>query len=117
MKHLDLTVFEPGDEVASISTDGRVTIFRVQPDGSLVSGNPQFLVGHKVADPIEVLQFTVRTYNLLKREGIHTIEQLLMFDDTHTIDQMQEIRNMADKNATEIRTKANELRGQGVNPQ
>lgn len=116
MKHLDLTVFEPGDEVASISTDGRVTIFRVQPDGSLVSGNPQFLVGFKITDPIEVLDFTTRSYNVLMREGVKTIDALLAFSD-RSDDELNEIRNLGTRCVDEIRTKVAELRGQGVSSQ
>ena len=50
---------------------------------------------------IEVLEFSVRTYNCLKREGLHTIGKLLNYSDFELLD----IRNFGGKCVEEVRTK------------
>lgn len=45
---------------------------------------------HFPDDDIESLDLTVRAYNVLKREGVHTIAQLVQ----HSIDQLYDMRNM-----------------------
>jgi DNA-directed RNA polymerase alpha subunit len=102
MRHLDLTVFEPGDMLATMSQDGKVAVFTVNPSGALVaSDNRMFASGLSMDDPIEALNLTVRTYNCLKREGIDTIAQLAeLYDKGEAA--MFEIRNFGQKCVDEV---------------
>lgn len=58
---------------------------------------------------IEELDFSVRTYNCLKKEGINTIGELIQFSEKALLD----IRNLGTKSLTEIREKLQE-RGLGL---
>ena len=83
MKDLQLTVFEPGDMLGTISKDGKVAVFTVGPrrgtGARRTTGCSQS--GLNMDDPIEALNLTVRTYNVLKREGINTIEEMAALYD------------------------------------
>ena len=48
--------------------------------------------------PIEDLDFTVRTYNCLKREGIHTVSELI----AKSTEELHEIRNFGHKCIYEV---------------
>jgi hypothetical protein len=77
MKRLDLTVFEPGDTITTSTATGDLKFWIVKEDGLLLQ--PDY---GPLADPprapvnsetsLDALNLTVRTYNLLKREGIET---------------------------------------------
>lgn len=53
---------------------------------------------------IEVFDFSVRTYNLLRRAGIHTVGDLTKL----SFDQIKKIRHLGPKSAEEIFSKLNE---------
>jgi DNA-directed RNA polymerase subunit alpha len=55
--------------------------------------------------PIEDLNLTQRSYNCLKREGIHTVGELTARSETDLMD----IRNFGQKSITEVKEKLQEL--------
>ena len=57
------------------------------------------------AMPIEDLDLTVRSYNCLKREGIHTVGELVSRSEADLLD----IRNFGAKSIDEVREKLHEL--------
>ena len=112
MRELQLTVFEPGDMLSTMSKDGKVAVFTVSPMGDLVpSDNRMFASGLTMEDPIEALNLTVRTYNVLKREGINTIDQMVTIYDEHGRGGFQDMRNLGEKCLDEIVEHINRLRG------
>jgi len=112
MKDLQLTVFEPGDMLGTMSKDGKVAVFTVGPNGDLVpSDNRMFQSGLSMDDPIEALDLTVRTFNVLKREGINTIEEMAALHDKG-YEAMFEIRNLGEKGVAEIGEHVRRLRGE-----
>jgi DNA-directed RNA polymerase subunit alpha len=58
-----------------------------------------------LAQPIEDMDFTVRSYNCLKREGVSTIGDLVQ----KTEDDLLEIRNFGQKSIDEVKAKLEEL--------
>lgn len=58
-----------------------------------------------LAQPIEDLDLTVRSYNCLKREGVATVGELL----EHSEDDLLEIRNFGQKSIDEVKAKLEEL--------
>lgn len=67
--------------------------------------------------PLEWLDLSVRSFNCLKRQGIRTIGELLRFDEEHTQEEWQRVRNLGKKSYKEIqeaikRTKASKEAGQ-----
>jgi DNA-directed RNA polymerase subunit alpha len=58
-----------------------------------------------LALPIEDLHLTVRSYNCLKREGIHTVSELVSRSEQDLMD----IRNFGQKSIDEVTLKLNEL--------
>ena len=54
-----------------------------------------------LALPIEDLDLTVRSYNCLKREGIHTVGELLSRSEADLLD----IRNFGSKSIDEVKAK------------
>jgi DNA-directed RNA polymerase alpha subunit len=113
MKDLQLTVFEPGDMLGTISKDGKVAVFTVGPTGELVpSDNRMFQSGLTADDPIEALDLTVRTYNVLKREGVNTIADAMKVYDDEGVLGFAAFRNMGDKGVDEIVGHIRRLRGE-----
>lgn len=113
MKHLDLSVYEPGEMIATLSKDGKVAVFTVSPDGALApSDNRLFASGLNPDDLIEELDLTVRSYNVLRREGLKTIGEVMSFYDTNGTDGLLELRNLGAKGCDEIVGHINRLRGQ-----
>jgi hypothetical protein len=111
MRHLDLTVFEPGDMLATMSQDGKVAVFTVTLSGQLQpSDNRLFASGLSMEDPIESLDLTVRTYNCLKREQINTIGEMAAFYDKGE-EAMFEVRNFGQKSVDEVGAVLKRLRG------
>lgn len=49
--------------------------------------------------PIEDLDFSIRTYNCLKREGVHNVRDLLQWSEAELLD----IRNFGDKSLGEVK--------------
>jgi DNA-directed RNA polymerase subunit alpha len=58
-----------------------------------------------LAQPIEDLDLTVRSYNCLKREGVATVGELI----EHSEDDLLEIRNFGQKSIDEVKAKLEEL--------
>ncbi len=67
------------------------------------SGDDQ--VSGVLAQPIEDLDLTVRSYNCLKREGVTTVGELVQ----KTEDDLLEIRNFGQKSIDEVKAKLEEL--------
>jgi DNA-directed RNA polymerase subunit alpha len=55
--------------------------------------------------PIEELEFSVRSYNCLKRAGIHTVADIL----SRTEHDMMKVRNLGKKSLDEVVAKVNSL--------
>ncbi len=51
--------------------------------------------------PIEQLDLTVRSYNCLKREGVHTVGELITRSEADLMD----VRNFGQKSIDEVRAK------------
>ena len=62
-------------------------------------------VSGELAMPIEELQFSVRSYNCLKREGVNTVGDLVQ----KTEQELMDIRNFGQKSIDEVRSKLDEL--------
>ena len=58
-----------------------------------------------LALPVEDLNLTVRSYNCLKREGIHTVGELVSRSEQDLLD----IRNFGGKSIDEVKEKLNEI--------
>ena len=58
-----------------------------------------------VSTPVEDLDLTVRSYNCLKREGIHTVGELISRSEQDLLD----IRNFGSKSIDEVKEKLAEL--------
>ncbi len=58
-----------------------------------------------LALPIEDLNFTVRSYNCLKREGVHTVGELITRSEQDLLD----IRNFGSKSIDEVKAKLAEM--------
>ncbi|NLF03582.1 MAG: DNA-directed RNA polymerase subunit alpha, partial [Actinomycetales bacterium] len=58
-----------------------------------------------LALPVEDLQLTIRAYNCLKREGIHTVGELVARSEQDLLD----IRNFGAKSITEVKEKLVQL--------
>ena len=54
---------------------------------------------------IEELDLSVRSYNCLKRAGIHTAQELA----NHTEEEMMKVRNLGRKSLEEVMAKLDEL--------
>jgi len=119
MKQLDLTVFEPGETVGTLSKDGKVALWTVGPEGGLTRadhrlfGNADGLVPDS---PIEELNLTVKTYNLLKRNSVDTVGELLDYYHEKGDLGLSEIRNMGEKNIAEIRDWVIKIRAANPEP-
>ena len=58
-----------------------------------------------LALPVEDLNLTVRSYNCLKREGIHTVSELVSRSEQDLLD----IRNFGSKSIDEVKVKLHEM--------
>ena len=58
-----------------------------------------------LALPVEDLQLTVRSYNCLKREGVHTVGELVARTESDLLD----IRNFGQKSIDEVKIKLHQL--------
>ena len=115
MKHLDLSVFEPGDMIGTLSRDGKVTIWTVNPDGTPVQSDNRLFgntTGLTPESTLEDLDLTVRTYNCLKRERVNTVGELLAFYDAKGRDGLLDIRNFGEKGVDEVERWIKNLRAE-----
>ena len=108
MKRLEADVYQPGEQVGTMSKDGKVAIFTVDDNGGLRRGLGPFV---DLNDPLEEWHIGVRTYNCLKREGVDTIGQMIDLWDEKGPEGLLEIRNFGEKCVTEVRALVTQLRG------
>ncbi|WP_136088554.1 DNA-directed RNA polymerase subunit alpha [Auritidibacter ignavus] len=101
----------PRDALASAGSTlvelfGLARELNVAAEGIEVGPSPaDDTVAADMALPIEELEMTVRSYNCLKREGIHTVGELVARSETDLMD----IRNFGAKSIDEVKEKLAEL--------
>ncbi len=103
----------PRDAVASAGTTlvelfGLARELNVDAEGIEIGPSPiDAQMAADLALPIEDLQLTVRSYNCLKREGIHSVGELISRSEADLLD----IRNFGQKSIDEVKAK---LQGMGL---
>jgi len=103
----------PRDAVASAGTTlvelfGLARELNVDAEGIEIGPSPvDAQLAADLALPIEDLQLTVRSYNCLKREGIHSVGELIARSEADLLD----IRNFGQKSIDEVKAK---LAGMGL---
>ncbi len=103
----------PRDAVASAGTTlvelfGLARELNVEAEGIEIGPSPvDAQLAADLALPVEDLQLTVRSYNCLKREGIHTVGELIARSEADLLD----IRNFGAKSIDEVKAK---LHGMGL---
>jgi len=97
----------PGDAVASagktlVELFGLAHELNVNAEGIDIGPSPaDELVAEQLSTPIESLDLTVRSFNCLKREGIHTVGELISRSEADLMD----IRNFGSKSIEEVKDK------------
>jgi DNA-directed RNA polymerase subunit alpha len=103
----------PRDAVASagitlVELFGLARELNLEAEGIEIGPSPvDAQLAADLALPIEDLQLTVRSYNCLKREGIHTVGELISRSEADLLD----IRNFGQKSIDEVKAK---LAGMGL---
>ncbi len=98
---------KPRDAVASagktlVELFGMARELNVEAEGIDIGPSPaDTFMAEQMSTPIEQLDFTVRSYNCLKREGINTIGELLGRSEADLMD----IRNFGQKSIDEVKAK------------
>ena len=101
----------PRDAVASagktlVELFGLARELNVEAEGIDMGPSPSdAALAADLALPIEELDLTVRSYNCLKREGIHTVGELVARSEADLLD----IRNFGAKSITEVKEKLAQL--------
>lgn len=101
----------PRDALASAGTTlvelfGLARELNVEAEGIEIGPSPvDAAMAADLALAIEDLELTVRSYNCLKREGIHTVGELVARSEADLMD----IRNFGQKSIDEVRQKLGEL--------
>lgn len=97
----------PRDALASagktlVELFGLARELNVEAEGIEIGPSPtDAALAADLALPIEELQLTIRSYNCLKREGIHTVGELVSRSEADLLD----IRNFGSKSITEVKEK------------
>jgi DNA-directed RNA polymerase subunit alpha len=97
----------PRDAVASagktlVELFGLARELNVDAEGIDIGPSPtDAFVAEQLSTPIEQLDMTVRSYNCLKREGIHTVGELITRSEADLLD----IRNFGAKSIDEVKVK------------
>jgi DNA-directed RNA polymerase subunit alpha len=97
----------PGDAVASagktlVELFGLARELNLEAEGIDIGPSPtDSFVAEQLSTPIEQLDMTVRSYNCLKREGIHTVGELITRSEADLLD----IRNFGAKSIDEVKVK------------
>jgi DNA-directed RNA polymerase subunit alpha len=97
----------PRDALASagktlVELFGLARELNVEAEGIEIGPSPtDAALAADLALPIEELQLTIRSYNCLKREGIHTVGELVARSEADLLD----IRNFGAKSITEVKEK------------
>ena len=101
----------PRDAVASagktlVELFGLARELNVDAEGIDIGPSPtDAFVAEQLSTPIEQLDMTVRSYNCLKREGIHTVGELITRSEADLLD----IRNFGAKSIDEVKVKLTSL--------
>ena len=101
----------PADAVASagytlVELFGLARELNVNAEGIEIGPSPaDELVAEQLSTPIESLDLTVRSFNCLKREGIHAVGELISRSEADLMD----IRNFGSKSIEEVKDKLNTL--------
>jgi DNA-directed RNA polymerase subunit alpha len=101
----------PRDAVASagktlVELFGLARELNVEAEGIDIGPSPvDEQMAADLALPVEDLQLTVRSYNCLKREGIHTVGELISRSEQDLLD----IRNFGSKSIDEVKLKLAEM--------
>jgi DNA-directed RNA polymerase subunit alpha len=101
----------PRDAVASagktlVELFGLARELNIEAEGIDMGPSPaDAFVAEQLSTPIEDLQLTVRSYNCLKREGIHSVGELIGRSEADLLD----IRNFGAKSIDEVKGKLVEL--------
>lgn len=101
----------PRDALASagktlVELFGLARELNVEAEGIEIGPSPtDAALAADLALPIEDLQLTIRSYNCLKREGIHQVGELVARSEADLLD----IRNFGSKSITEVKDKLAEL--------
>ena len=101
----------PRDAMASagrtlVELFGLARELNVDAEGIEIGPSPtDAFVAEQLNTPIEQLDMTVRSYNCLKREGIHTVGELITRSEADLLD----IRNFGSKSIDEVKVKLNSL--------
>ncbi len=102
---------QPRDAVASagrtlVELFGLARELNVEAEGIEIGPSPvDERLAADLALPVEDLQLTVRSYNCLKREGIHTVSELVSRSEQDLLD----IRNFGSKSIEEVKEKLAEM--------
>jgi DNA-directed RNA polymerase subunit alpha len=102
---------KPRDAVASagrtlVELFGLARELNVEAEGVEVGPSPiDEQLAADLALPVEDLNLTVRSYNCLKREGIHTVGELVSRSEQDLLD----IRNFGSKSIDEVKLKLHEM--------
>jgi len=102
---------KPRDALASSGTTlvelfGLARELNVEAEGIEIGPSPvDEQLAADLALPVEDLSLTVRSYNCLKREGIHTVGELLSRSEQDLLD----IRNFGSKSIDEVKAKLAEM--------
>lgn len=108
------SAMKPRDALASagktlVELFGLARELNVEAEGIEIGPSPtDTALAADLALPIEDLELTIRSYNCLKREGIHTVGELVARSEADLLD----IRNFGAKSITEVKEK---LVGLGLN--
>ena len=101
----------PRDAIASAGSTlvelfGLARELNVEAEGIDIGPSPvDEQLAADLALPVEDLNFTVRSYNCLKREGIHTVGELITRSEQDLLD----IRNFGSKSIDEVKLKLQEM--------
>jgi DNA-directed RNA polymerase subunit alpha len=102
---------KPRDAIASagktlVELFGLARELNVEAEGIDIGPSPvDEQLAADLALPVEDLQLTVRSYNCLKREGIHTVGELISRSEQDLLD----IRNFGAKSIDEVKAKLHEM--------
>lgn len=102
---------KPRDAVASagktlVELFGLARELNVEAEGIDIGPSPaDTFMAEQMSMPIEQLDFTVRSYNCLKREGVHSVGELLGRSEADLMD----IRNFGQKSIDEVKAKLHSM--------
>jgi DNA-directed RNA polymerase subunit alpha len=102
---------QPGDAMASagktlVELFGLAHELNMNAEGIDIGPSPaDELVAEQLSTPIEALELTVRSFNCLKREGVHTVGELIGRSEADLMD----IRNFGSKSIEEVKDKLRSL--------